>query len=279
MEAPAGALSAWIAEPCDRNTRKKDEPPLVAVHGISRDAREQAALFGDRAALAGRTVIAPSFDKASWPAYQRLVEGGRADIALLDLVRRLNEAGVVNCDVDADGAFDLFGFSGGAQFAHRFALAQPGVVRALTVAAAGWYTFPDDIPYPLGFMKPTNDQGDWEARMRAGLDDFLRLPITVAVGARDSLIDKNTRKGPEIDRQQGRTRLGRARNWEKALRAAAATRGLDPSIRFELLLGCGHSFRECVVTGGLDRLVLPDPASDTMTDTTADADELARAAS
>ena len=35
---------------------------------------------------------------------------------------------------------NLFGFSGGAQFAHRYAMAHPGSVNALVLTAPGWFT-------------------------------------------------------------------------------------------------------------------------------------------
>jgi pimeloyl-ACP methyl ester carboxylesterase len=53
----------------------------------------------------------------------------------------------------ADEAFDLWGHSAGAQFAHRFALFRPAApVRRIVAAGAGWYTTPDlelDFPYGL----------------------------------------------------------------------------------------------------------------------------------
>ena len=54
------------------------------------------------------------------------------------------------------GRVDLVGFSGGAQFAHRFAMLYPGCVRRVVVAAAGWYTYIDPSrPFPLAAAPAT----------------------------------------------------------------------------------------------------------------------------
>ncbi len=243
-----GALACWIALPewIDRSA-----PALVAVHGIRRGAEEQAALFAPQAAALGRVVIAPLFDAQRWPRYQRL--GGGADAALLGLLERLGGEGVAPLD-----RFDLFGFSGGAQFAHRFAMLHPERIARLCVASAGWYTFADAAPYPYGLGADSGHDAR-AARMRSRLDAFLRLPIDVCVGARDDRRDANTRSGDAIDRQQGRNRRARASRWSEALAIEAAVRGIVPRIRHVVLPGCGHDFRRCAQRGGLAEQVLRVP--------------------
>jgi pimeloyl-ACP methyl ester carboxylesterase len=240
-----GALACWIAQP-DRPAPAA--PPLVAVHGIRRDARAQAALFGPRAAALGRVVVAPVFDAERWPRYQRL--GGGADRALLALLQRLRSLGRLPA-----GRVELFGFSGGAQFAHRFALLHPGALSRLCVACAGWYTFPDAEAYPLGL----GGDSTRAARMRERIDDFLRLPIDVCVGALDTRRDRHTRRGATIDAQQGRHRRERASRWSEALAIEAAVRGHLPRVRLAVLPGCGHDFRRCMLRGGLAERVLHAP--------------------
>ncbi len=236
--AGRGGLSCWLALP-DRPS--PGARPLIAVHGIGRAARLKAETFAARAAAQGRAVIAPIYDEASWNGYQRAVAPRRADLALLELLESLRAEGVV----DAAG-FDLFGFSGGAQFAHRFALLYPHLVGRLSLGAAGWWTFPDAAPFPYGLG------GDaWGARMAAGLPRFLGLDIVVAIGAQDCEPDDATRRGEGIDAQQGVDRLTRARAWVAALREAAAARALNaPRIRLAVLPGAGHDFAACAAAGG-----------------------------
>lgn len=240
------ALDCWLAVPADLDPAAA---PLVAVHGIKRNVKEQAALFGAAAAKAGRIVISPLFDMARWPRYQQAVIRGRADKALLTLLARFQKRELFHCDT-----IDLFGFSGGAQFAHRFAMLHPEQVSALTVASAGWWTFPDSAPFPYG-LGPTCKRRDWGACIKANFDQFLRIPVTVAVGARDSIADDNTRSGPAIDAQQGRSRLVRASAWATAVEKAGRLNGISTDVRFHVLARCGHSFRQCVVRGGLDEII------------------------
>lgn len=249
VEAP-DALPCWLAVPEHADPAAR---PLVAIHGIRRGAKEQAALFGARGAALGRHVIAPLFDTDNWPTYQRLGRTRRADLALLRLLQQLqNERGVQHARVD------LFGFSGGAQFAHRFAMLHPQRVGRLNVAAAGWYTFPDAAAYPYGLGERSARPDNLGPQMRAALDDFLRLPIRVCVGVRDNAPGPTLRGGKAIDLQQGRDRRARASRWTETLAAAASARGIVPRIALSVLPGCGHSFRRCIAHGGLADLVLPD---------------------
>lgn len=250
-----GALACWIAWPdhIDPSARA-----LVAVHGIRRGAQEQAALFAPQAAALGRVVIAPLFDTQHWPRYQRLGDG--ADTALLDLLERLGDDAVK--PIDRFDRFDLCGFSGGAQFAHRFAMLHPERIGRLSLASAGWYTFPDTSPYPYGLGAP-GGSGARTARMQSRLDEFLRLPINVCVGERDNRRDANTRGGDDIDRQQGRHRRARASRWSEALAIEAAVRGIVSRIRYTVLPGCGHDFRRCARRGGLVDQVLREPIAPT----------------
>jgi pimeloyl-ACP methyl ester carboxylesterase len=242
---------AWLALP---ERMAPGAMPLVAVHGIHRAAEDQARLFAACAARLGRPVIAPLFSAERFPRYQRAVERCRADLALLGLLDALAAEGL------ATRRFSLFGYSGGAQFAHRFAWLYPHRVSRLTVAAAGWYTFPDDAPFPYGLGSPTRSRLDVGPNCRANLVDFLSLPIDVVVGGLDQVVDENTRSGPAIDAQQGADRVTRARRWSEALRESARTLGLEPTTSLHVLEGCGHDFRQCIEHGGLDRIVLPQAA-------------------
>ena len=69
-----------------------------------------------------------------------------SDQALIALIERVFD------DAGRDpGPVHLFGFSGGAQLAHRFAMLHPHLTAAVYAMAAGWYLLPDEsIPYPYG---------------------------------------------------------------------------------------------------------------------------------
>ena len=241
------AVGCWLALP---SAPRRDALPLVVVHGVTRGARLKAETFAVRAAALGRPVVAPLFDESGWNGYQRAVSPRRADMALLTLLRDLRAEALIGAS-----RFDLFGFSGGAQFAHRFAMIYPHLIGRLSVSAAGWWTFPDGAEFPYGLG------GDWGTRLAAGLDRFLALEIAVSVGELDNVPDVMTRSTPELDAQQGSNRLARARAWTKALTAAAATRSLPPPrISLTILPDAGHDFADCARSGDLIALTLPTEA-------------------
>ncbi|XWN32645.1 MAG: alpha/beta hydrolase [Devosia sp.] len=244
----AGSLSAWIVVP---RRPLACRPPIIAVHGLKRGAREQAVLLAPQAAAHGHMVIAPHFDEVLWKRYQQLVINGRADQALLALYAELRaEYKMLSPE------FILAGFSGGAQFAHRFAMLHPDLVHRLVIAAAGWYTFPDDAPFPYGLGDQEAAGAAWGATFSERLGRFLQLPMKVLVGALDNVPDATLRRGVQIDRVQGTDRLTRGRRWANDMRGVARGRGLDPQITFHVLDDCPHDFATCVRIGGLDRHIV-----------------------
>lgn len=222
------------------------QPVLVAVHGISRNAAEIAMRFALDPAFAGTTIIAPLFTREAFGQYQQLLarKSGqvRADDALLSLLDDLaTEYGI------AVDRFALFGFSGGAQMAHRFALFHPRRVRRLCVVSAGWYCMPHtDIAYPHGI-------GDGEGGAIVG-PEFLDIPTTVIVGNRDTRVDASVRQDEIINLRQGRNRLRRARCYTRALRSYAESRGKDSAPTLLTLPSMSHDFHQCVTEGGLLRI-------------------------
>lgn len=219
---------------------------MVAVHGISRDAEGMARLLAPMAARTGRTVIAPHFDKPNWPRFQLAYCKNRADLALLRLLGSLKKDGII-----PPGIPDLAGFSGGAQFAHRFAWLYPDRVGRLCLSSAGWWTFPETARWPMG-MGATRRQPLFQFWLSANLPAFLDRQIVVRVGELDNIPDSNTRRDPELDARQGQDRVTRATLWAGALRDAALTHRIKPDINFAVLPGCGHSVADCVTKGGLD---------------------------
>lgn len=210
---------------------------IVSVHGISRNAAEHAAALSWAAGRRGWATLAPIFRPERYPAYQRLCRrdgAGRADLALDALV----ELTLRRLELPPTEPFFLAGFSGGAQFAHRYALLNPGRVQALGLASAGWYTRLDhSLPFPHG-LRPTRRLQFQPVRLEA----FLRLPILVAVGEWDGHRDAALRQDAEIDAVQGRTRIERARCWLESVERASVDRGICAERQFLMLKRCGHDF-------------------------------------
>lgn len=225
--------------------------PLLALHGISRNARALWDAFVPEARVAGRGVLVPRFDAASWPQFQQIGKV-RPDLGLLSLMR---QAGL-------DGqTFDLFGFSGGAQLAHRFAMLYPHRVATLHLAAPGWYCLPDlETDWPQGLRRAHGKKRlrkfDAAALSRMQLENYLSLPVRLWVGADDVHRDASLRQTKDVDARQGLTRVERAFRYADALVRTAQLMGIRADIDITVLPGCGHDFVQCAQMGGLASRVL-----------------------
>ena len=215
-----------------------ERPPLVCVHGIGRDAQGHLAAFTPWAEQTGTEVLAPLFDRRRYRGYQRLKSSNRTlhPVAALDAI--LDEA------VGARPCL-LYGFSGGAQFAHRYALVRPERVAGMALAAAGWYTFPSaaaSFPYGLA-------PGRLPDSLAINFSAFLQLPKCVLVGDRDVERDPSLRSNRALDREQGDNRLARATAWVAALNRAGAKAPPAPVCRLVVVAGSGHDWQECYEHG------------------------------
>ncbi len=226
-----------------------ESPVLVAVHGVSRNAREHVRLLAERARRHGVLVMAPIFHRDIFPHYQRL---GRKGVGLRSdqsLNRMLDDLG--RFTGRRIGGINLFGYSGGGQFAHRYALAYPQRVVAMVITSPGWYTWPDPLRrFPHG-LAPSVHLPD----LRFDFERLLQIPICVLVGGRDTERDAQLRKGRRLDREQGRNRLERGRRWIRHLKREARERGLTTRFRFRELPNSSHDFVENVMHDQMDRHV------------------------
>jgi pimeloyl-ACP methyl ester carboxylesterase len=222
---------------------RPDSPLLVSIHGISRNARQHVEAFARMAERRGVVVLAPVFSDYRYGDYQRLGRrgrGGRADLALQRLTSHvIFESGLVS------SKFYLYGHSGGAQFAHRYAMAYPHDVAALGLSAAGWYTLPnDDQSYPYG-IRPTSDSYGLTLDPR----EFLRVPACVFVGEDDISRDGAFNRSDKLDSMQGRNRIERAAYWVESMNRAARALGYDTPYSLHVLRDADHDFDELVAAG------------------------------
>jgi pimeloyl-ACP methyl ester carboxylesterase len=223
-------------------------PVLVAVHGVSRNAHEQAVVFSRLCDARGAVLLVPIFTKDQHRDYQRLGRNGRGPRVDLLLHRCLSEvASMSGADV---AQIRLFGFSGGAQFAHRYLMAHPHRVARAVIAASGWYTFPDRArKYPYGIRMNRSLSG-----VHFSPEQFLRVPVKVLVGSRDTGSNK-MRSSADLDAQQGANRVERARRWVAAMRTAASAFGLRRRVSLTEVPDIDHSFTAFCERGALVDLV------------------------
>lgn len=218
-------------------------PLLVMVHGVSTHPATLIELAARRAAEHRTPLMAPDFHAEELEGYQRL---GDSELPLL-AARALENALVDAARLPGipAGPVDLMGFSGGAQFVHRFALFYPQLVRRIVVAAPGWYTYLDgDEPYPYGTGASSARGG-----LEPNVAEFLKIPKLVAVGERDVERDRQLRTG-RVD-EQGRNRLERARRWVEHVNTLSSRAGLGERTSLAVLPRTGHSVSQAMRQGGL----------------------------
>ncbi len=204
-------------------------PLVVVVHGTNRTAERYRTMFREFAETHGCVVLAPLFpagiaDPDDLHGYKRLLHQGiRYDAVLLDIVEQIGRRYTVGTE-----RFLLHGFSGGGQFAHRFAYLHPERLAALSVGAPGRVTRIDpDVPWWLG----TADVAERFGR-EVDLDVLRTVPVQMLVGDADTETWEIAEPGLDAG---GDTRVERMTalrdNWER--------HGI--AVRFELIPGMGHS--------------------------------------
>ena len=202
---------------------------LVTVHGHDREASLRIEHFVAFAERHQYVLLGPHFPASV--RFQMLGIGGeRADLRLLDLVDEVSQ----DLSLDAE-QFDLVGYSGGAQFTHRFLYVWPRRLRTVVVGAPGTVTMPSlRDRWPSGVRNLAKVSGQ-----RFDLAEVRRPRIMLLVGADDLLLEGFNQSAWAM--QTGATRLGRART----LHAAWLVAGIDHE--YVEVPGSGHGLDEQMV--------------------------------
>ena len=219
----------------------RDETRIMyTIHGISRNTEQHIKGFIPQAERYGTVIVAPLFTKKDFPRYQQLgtsVNQERADMAFDHVLQDAHEwLGI------PPAPMRMFGFSGGGQFVHRYAMFYPKRVARMVLAASGWYTFPDpERKYPYG-IKSTRD---WP-NLKFAMEKFLQIPTRVLIGEEDDLRDKDLNKAREIDSFQGLNRVERAERWTAAARALGRSYDISTDFRLEHIPNASHAYESYI---------------------------------
>lgn len=156
---------------------------LVVIHDTLRNNQSLRDLFADYAEQSNTIVVAPLFpagigtpDDLDHYKYLRFRDIRFDEILLAMTAEVAARYGV------SDARFALFGFSGGAHFAHRFLYLEPARLSRLVVAAPGSVTLPvTDYRWWPGL-------GDFEAVFGRPVpwDALKQVPVHLVVGANDT---------------------------------------------------------------------------------------------
>lgn len=123
---------------------KKSANLIVSVHGTGRMMLAHRDAYIDLARLTGTVVLAPLFPanilgNGDFDGYKFLQEGCiRYDLILLSMIEEIESRYGFSFDT-----FGLAGFSGGAQFAHRFYLLHAARLWGVFIGAPGYVTLLD----------------------------------------------------------------------------------------------------------------------------------------
>lgn len=208
-------------------------PLIVAVHGSDRDVSELVSGLRPVANSSGASIIAPLFHTSdgiplSADGYKFLNAGGIDYRSLL--IQMVRQA------APDHGQVYLFGFSGGAQFVHRFAYFSPIPLSGVIAVAPGNVTLiRDDLDWWPGL------RGSAAALEAAPDIAALRsTPMRIAVGDQDRFGGLITRPqgspfGAEHSDLAGQTRTARAQALAESLRSAGISAEYHP------IAGAGHS--------------------------------------
>ncbi|MEL6189994.1 MAG: alpha/beta hydrolase, partial [Myxococcota bacterium] len=224
-------------------------PIVFALHGANRNARGMRDNWIPKADQFGLVILAPRFDEATFPGGSGYILGNVFDNGnepggaapkpqrewsfsylepLFDEAKRRLSSTVET--------YELFGHSGGAQFAHRFIYFVPASrARRIVAANAGWYTVPDSsvaFPYGLGGAPVASTSSLWFGRS-----------LTVLLGDEDT--DPGSaglRHTPEAD-AQGQHRFERGQFFFRRSEEVARDEGQPSSWNLEVTPGVGHDAR------------------------------------
>ncbi|GAA5026207.1 hypothetical protein ACFQRL_12080 [Microbacterium fluvii] len=207
-------------------------PVLVSVHGTGRKverSRDQFIPFAERHGVA---VLAPLFpvgigEPDDVSNYKELAYRGiRFDEIVIGMLQQAAARWRLRTD-----RFFLAGFSGGGQFAHRFAYLHPERLLAVSIGAPGRVTLPDTAePWPHGV-------GGAGAVFGADVDlaAVAAVPMQVVVGADDHAAELLAAVAEDPrEARAGATRVARATALAEELRALGA------DVDLSIVPGAGH---------------------------------------
>ena len=236
----ARRIPIWVYRPPSLTASR---PPVIVLHGMSRNADAYCEAWIAHADLHGFAVVAPEFSKDDYPdaldynfGNMRSPEGKQLPRALwlFPVIDRIFLRAREALCVDSERYF-LYGHSAGAQLVHRlitFAWS-PRIVRAIS-ANAGSYAMPVfDVDYPFGLRDtPAAD---------ADIPDLLSRPLTVMLGEADSdPAHHNLPRQPEA-MAQGPHRFARGQRYIQTARQIALERNLPLAWQLTTVPGVGHS--------------------------------------
>ncbi|MBI5878532.1 MAG: hypothetical protein HZB53_12860 [Chloroflexi bacterium] len=216
---------------------------VIALHGMNGEGKGFAGSLIKAADQHNWLLVAPTIAYGNWrdPSAVALED--------IEIAERLNATiqrlpGLTGLKLKDH--VKIFGFSRGAQVAHRFALSYPEDVSVVVAYSAGTYTLPltsvrvvsgarpESLPFPYGIA-------DLPARLGHPINFALFKQVRFLIG-----VGGNDNKPGDVPRQWdeylGNTRLGRAEQFSQALNKSGG------NCTLKVFPGVGHEITNDMLT-------------------------------
>ncbi len=209
--------------------------PIVFVfHGNSRNAVEYRNSWVDEANKNGFIIITPKFSSANFPGGDGYNLGNVFEDGDNPSSASLNNEqdwafSVIEPLFDqlkfqlgnSSNTYNIFGFSAGGQFAHRFVMFKPDArVDKIVASASGWYTVPDNtVEFPYGI-----DNCPIESTPASS---YFSKNMTIQIGTLDNDPSAPALRRNSIVDQQGTNRYARAFYMFNSSKSIAESLGVE----------------------------------------------------
>jgi len=237
---PARCIPIWLYRP---RALLPSTPPVIVLHGMSRNADAYRDAWADSADRFGFAVAAPEFSAADYPDaldynFGNMVSPGGALLPRAQWLFPVIDQ-IYLCVREALGSsserYFLYGHSAGAQLVHRLATFawSPRIAFAIS-ANAGSYTMPVfDIDYPFGLRRTAFTEADMPA--------LLSRPLAVLLGEDDNDPAHHNLPRQAAAMAQGAHRFARGQHYVQTARRIAAERQVPLAWQLITVPGVAHS--------------------------------------
>lgn len=217
-----------------------DTKVLFIIHGGSRDAERHLSYWMDHAKDKNVILIAPHFTKENFPYYQTLGMATFSGKIINDKSQWLDNS-IKNFFIFFKNKYSLkndkylmFGFSGGAQFIHRYLMyGNDKAIEKAAIGSAGWYTFISNEQFPYGIKNMPIEAGriEW----------LLSQEILFLLGSKDNNPNDSSLNKSRGAKKQGKHRLERGDAYFKNLITIGDRFNVPFRWRYKLVEGLDHS--------------------------------------